>query len=94
MKTKRLLLGDEALALGAINAGLSGAYAYFFSFLYKLFLLGYTVVTTKDKTIVYLSSPLYSRGYRKGAKLREYFYALIPPGIFARILSGEVRQIQ
>lgn len=28
MKTKRLLLGDEALALGAINAGLSGAYAY------------------------------------------------------------------
>ena len=24
---KRLLLGDEALALGAINAGLSGAYA-------------------------------------------------------------------
>lgn len=25
---KRLLLGDEALALGAINAGLSGAYAY------------------------------------------------------------------
>lgn len=28
MKLKRLLLGDEALALGAINAGLSGAYAY------------------------------------------------------------------
>lgn len=28
MKTKTLLLGDEALALGAINAGLSGAYAY------------------------------------------------------------------
>lgn len=28
MKPKRLLLGDEALALGAINAGLSGAYAY------------------------------------------------------------------
>ena len=28
MKAKRLLLGDEALALGAINAGLSGAYAY------------------------------------------------------------------
>lgn len=28
MKDKRLLLGDEALALGAINAGLSGAYAY------------------------------------------------------------------
>lgn len=28
MKTKKLLLGDEALALGAINAGLSGAYAY------------------------------------------------------------------
>lgn len=27
-KLKRLLLGDEALALGAINAGLSGAYAY------------------------------------------------------------------
>ena len=27
-KEKRLLLGDEALALGAINAGLSGAYAY------------------------------------------------------------------
>lgn len=26
--TKRLLLGDEAFALGAINAGLSGAYAY------------------------------------------------------------------
>lgn len=28
MKKKQLLLGDEALALGAINAGLSGAYAY------------------------------------------------------------------
>ncbi|MDE5843268.1 MAG: hypothetical protein K2H35_05995 [Muribaculaceae bacterium] len=28
MKTKKLLLGDEAFALGAINAGLSGAYAY------------------------------------------------------------------
>lgn len=28
MKRKQLLLGDEALALGAINAGLSGAYAY------------------------------------------------------------------
>lgn len=28
MKTKRLLLGDEAFALGAIEAGLSGAYAY------------------------------------------------------------------
>ncbi len=28
MKTKRLLLGDEALALGALHAGLSGAYAY------------------------------------------------------------------
>lgn len=28
MKTKKILLGDEALALGAINAGLSGAYAY------------------------------------------------------------------
>lgn len=28
MKKKKLLLGDEALALGAINAGLSGAYAY------------------------------------------------------------------
>lgn len=27
-KEMRLLLGDEALALGAINAGLSGAYAY------------------------------------------------------------------
>ncbi len=27
-KLKKLLLGDEALALGAINAGLSGAYAY------------------------------------------------------------------
>ena len=28
MKTRKLLLGDEALALGAINSGLSGAYAY------------------------------------------------------------------
>ena len=28
MKSKKLLLGDEALALGAINAGLSGVYAY------------------------------------------------------------------
>ncbi|MDE7160338.1 MAG: indolepyruvate ferredoxin oxidoreductase [Muribaculaceae bacterium] len=28
MKTRKLLLGDEALALGALNAGLSGAYAY------------------------------------------------------------------
>lgn len=28
MKLKKLLLGDEALALGAINAGLSGAYGY------------------------------------------------------------------
>lgn len=28
MKNKQLLLGDEAFALGAINAGLSGAYAY------------------------------------------------------------------
>ena len=28
MKVKKLLLGDEALALGALNAGLSGAYAY------------------------------------------------------------------
>ncbi|MBD5231406.1 MAG: indolepyruvate ferredoxin oxidoreductase [Bacteroidales bacterium] len=28
MNSKRLLLGDEALALGAINAGLSGVYAY------------------------------------------------------------------
>lgn len=28
MKQRQLLLGDEALALGAINAGLSGAYAY------------------------------------------------------------------
>ncbi len=28
MKTKKLLLGDEALALGALNAGLSGGYAY------------------------------------------------------------------
>ncbi|MDE5794879.1 MAG: indolepyruvate ferredoxin oxidoreductase [Muribaculaceae bacterium] len=28
MKMKKLLLGDEAFALGAINAGLSGAYGY------------------------------------------------------------------
>lgn len=28
MKEKKLLLGDEAIALGAINAGLSGVYAY------------------------------------------------------------------
>ena len=28
MKAKRLLLGDEAIALGAIHAGLSGVYAY------------------------------------------------------------------
>ena len=28
MKNKLLLLGDEAFALGALNAGLSGAYAY------------------------------------------------------------------
>lgn len=28
MSEKRLLLGDEAIALGAINAGLSGVYAY------------------------------------------------------------------
>lgn len=28
MKTKKLLLGDEAFALGALHAGLSGAYAY------------------------------------------------------------------
>ena len=28
MKTKKLLLGDEAFALGAINAGMSGAYGY------------------------------------------------------------------
>lgn len=28
MITKKLLLGDEALALGAVNAGLSGVYAY------------------------------------------------------------------
>ncbi len=28
MKQRILLLGDEAFALGAINAGLSGAYAY------------------------------------------------------------------
>ena len=28
MNTKHLLLGDEAFALGALEAGLSGAYAY------------------------------------------------------------------
>ncbi|MEG2612582.1 MAG: indolepyruvate ferredoxin oxidoreductase, partial [Alistipes sp.] len=28
MATKELLLGDEALAQGALNAGLSGVYAY------------------------------------------------------------------
>ena len=28
MKEKKLLLGDEAIALGAIHAGLSGVYAY------------------------------------------------------------------
>ena len=28
MKIKKLLLGDEAFALAAINAGLSGAYGY------------------------------------------------------------------
>ena len=28
MKGKRLLLGDEAIALGALHAGLSGVYAY------------------------------------------------------------------
>ena len=28
MKTKQLLLGDEAIALGALHAGLSGVYAY------------------------------------------------------------------
>ena len=28
MKTKHLLLGDEALALGALHAGLSGVWAY------------------------------------------------------------------
>jgi len=28
MKTKKLLLGDEAFALGALHSGLSGAYAY------------------------------------------------------------------
>ena len=28
MRGKRLLLGDEALALGALHAGLSGVYAY------------------------------------------------------------------
>ena len=28
MTEKRLLLGDEAIALGAIHAGLSGVYAY------------------------------------------------------------------
>ena len=28
MKKKQLLLGDEAIALGAINAGITGVYAY------------------------------------------------------------------
>ena len=28
MSKRRLLLGDEAVALGAIDAGLSGVYAY------------------------------------------------------------------
>ncbi|MGB4030620.1 MAG: indolepyruvate ferredoxin oxidoreductase, partial [Tenuifilaceae bacterium] len=28
MKVKKLLLGDEAVALGAINAGITGVYAY------------------------------------------------------------------
>ena len=28
MKERRLLLGDEAIALGALDAGLSGVYAY------------------------------------------------------------------
>ena len=28
MISKRLLLGDEAIALGAIDAGISGVYAY------------------------------------------------------------------
>ena len=28
MSEKKLLLGDEALALGALHAGLSGVYAY------------------------------------------------------------------
>ena len=28
MISKRLLLGDEAIALGAIHAGISGVYAY------------------------------------------------------------------
>lgn len=28
MRTKNLLLGDEALALGALHAGLTGVYAY------------------------------------------------------------------
>ena len=28
MTQKRLLLGDEAIALGALHAGLSGVYAY------------------------------------------------------------------
>ena len=28
MKNKRLLLGDQAIALGAIHAGISGVYAY------------------------------------------------------------------
>ena len=27
MKNKRLLLGDQAIALGAIHAGISGVYA-------------------------------------------------------------------
>ena len=28
MKIKKLMLGDEAIAMGAINAGISGVYAY------------------------------------------------------------------
>lgn len=28
MAEKKLLLGDEAIALGAIHAGISGVYAY------------------------------------------------------------------
>ena len=28
MKNKRLLLGDQAIALGAIHEGISGVYAY------------------------------------------------------------------
>ena len=28
MRERRLLLGDEAIALGAVHAGLSGCYAY------------------------------------------------------------------